>query len=475
MHRRGTTAEWKQLGSELIPYEGEIVIEICEDNQHRLKIGDGVHTYEQLSYLVAGDTPVTQSIIRQATVTLYADNWAQRSDDKWYQDVEVVGTTVTAQDKIDLQLNAEQVSVFRKKGLGFVTENNGGIVSVCCVGKQVPENDYTIQVTVLNVDEIVNEVIVGNTIATPNPAEIYVGDGDMPETATMQIIFDGSGEGGITVPTKMSDLENDVGYITRDEILEEVVVGEIDENALNELLIDKCGDVQNYGEFVTALRSNRDNPGFIDLGLIEEINGVVDENGNKGVLAEELAFEVTFRIDEADTVEDTAIFGARRAKDTNHYSVYGRSDMPRIAVAFAYYGGNPNLTQLLNYELGKIYSVRFGANGATISANGVPAAETNIIGSYTEIKEGVTFPYEKNMYLFALNQTGTITSSNPFGAQNVFGNGGTKAIYDFKIYVGDILIRHLKPYVNTRGIPCMKDIVNDREYPATKGALVAEV
>jgi hypothetical protein len=244
MHRRGTTAEWKQLGSKLIPYEGEIVIEICEDNRHRLKIGDGVHTYEQLSYLVAGDTPVTQSIIRQATVTLYADNWAQRSDDKWYQDVEVVGTTVTAQDKIDLQLNAEQVSVFRKKGLGFVTENNGGIVSVCCVGKQVPQNDYTIQVTVLNVDEIVNEVIVGNTIATPNPAEIYVGDGDMPETATMQIVFDGSGEGGITVPIKMSDLENDLGFITSSDIPDEIYVGDGDmpEDATLQFILDTSGE-----------------------------------------------------------------------------------------------------------------------------------------------------------------------------------------------------------------------------------------
>jgi len=166
-HRRGTTSEWQQIGAELIPYEGEIVIEICDDNQHRLKIGDGIHTYEQLAYMVAGDATVTQALIRIASITLDSTQWTQDSDDRWHQVVDVVGTTVTDRDKVDLQPSAEQWSVFREKKLAFVTENNGGVVSAYCVG-QVPQDSYTIQVAVLGAAEVAGDVIVGNTVTAPN-------------------------------------------------------------------------------------------------------------------------------------------------------------------------------------------------------------------------------------------------------------------------------------------------------------------
>lgn len=54
-HRRGTASDWANH-STLIPAEGEIVIEIDEINSlHKLKIGDGIHTYAELSYLQAGE------------------------------------------------------------------------------------------------------------------------------------------------------------------------------------------------------------------------------------------------------------------------------------------------------------------------------------------------------------------------------------------------------------------------------------
>ena len=47
-HRRGTSEEWKI--STVVPYEGELVIEECEDGTCRCKIGDGKNPFEYLSY-----------------------------------------------------------------------------------------------------------------------------------------------------------------------------------------------------------------------------------------------------------------------------------------------------------------------------------------------------------------------------------------------------------------------------------------
>lgn len=227
-HRRGTKEEW--ANSKEIPYEAEIVVELDEvTSQHKLKIGDGTTPYEDLGYLQAGGSDVTQAVARQATITLYVNEWQQHADKRWYQTVEVVGTTITAQDKVDLQPSPEQLSVFHKKDLAFVTENNNGVVSVYCVG-QVPQDDCTMQVTVLSVAEIVSEVIVGNTTTTPVPNEIYVGDGDMPEDATLQFVLDDSDEDLTQIPTKTSDLENDSGFITEDEVPSEIIISDTDED-----------------------------------------------------------------------------------------------------------------------------------------------------------------------------------------------------------------------------------------------------
>ena len=47
-HRRGTAEEWEQSG--IVPYNGEIVIEVCQDGTFKTKIGDGSHTFPELPY-----------------------------------------------------------------------------------------------------------------------------------------------------------------------------------------------------------------------------------------------------------------------------------------------------------------------------------------------------------------------------------------------------------------------------------------
>lgn len=86
-----------------------------------------------------------------ASVTLYANKWVQSAGEKrWHQEVIVANATITKYSKVDLQLSAEQITIFYEKDIAFVTENDGGKVTVYCIGR-VPENDYVIQATVSEV------------------------------------------------------------------------------------------------------------------------------------------------------------------------------------------------------------------------------------------------------------------------------------------------------------------------------------
>ncbi len=91
-----------------------------------------------------------------ASITLYADRkkWTQDSEKMWHQEVQVNNATITPYSKVDLQLNAEQLAMFYEKDIALVTENDGGTITVYCIGGGLPENDYTIQATV-------SEVLVG--------------------------------------------------------------------------------------------------------------------------------------------------------------------------------------------------------------------------------------------------------------------------------------------------------------------------
>jgi len=85
---------------------------------------------------------------RIAYVDLLAANWIGDSS-PYSHVVEIDGVTENSQ--VDLTPSIEQLVIFYEKDLGFVTENEGGIVTVYAIG-QKPENDYTIQVTITEVD-----------------------------------------------------------------------------------------------------------------------------------------------------------------------------------------------------------------------------------------------------------------------------------------------------------------------------------
>lgn len=82
-----------------------------------------------------------------ASIALLASGWVGE-ESPYSQVVEVEGATENSQ--VDLTPSIEQLSVFYQKDLAFVTENDGGVVTVYALGDK-PANDYEIQVTITEV------------------------------------------------------------------------------------------------------------------------------------------------------------------------------------------------------------------------------------------------------------------------------------------------------------------------------------
>lgn len=167
-HRRGTTSQWAN-NTTMIPLEGEIVIELDEENGlHKLKIGDGVHSYAELAYLMAGDEIVTQVLAetKPRIVTVeFPLNWTKDNDNKYSQTLTLDG--ITKNSRLDLQPTAEMLAEFKQLGLVFVTENNGGTITVYSVGN-MPTKAYTIQATIIETECDGQDIpVVGIPVGSP--------------------------------------------------------------------------------------------------------------------------------------------------------------------------------------------------------------------------------------------------------------------------------------------------------------------
>lgn len=81
-------------------------------------------------------------------VSLPAANWVGDAN-LHSQVVSIEGVTENSQ--VDLTPSVDQLVIFYEKDLTFVTENDGGVVTVYAIG-QKPTNDYTMQVTITEVN-----------------------------------------------------------------------------------------------------------------------------------------------------------------------------------------------------------------------------------------------------------------------------------------------------------------------------------
>ena len=88
------------------------------------------------------------SVPRVSEVTLLANKWLGDVS-PYHQVVEIAGTTEYSQ--VDLKPSTEQLDIFHDKDIALVTENEDGVVTVYLIGKK-PENDYTMQVSITEVN-----------------------------------------------------------------------------------------------------------------------------------------------------------------------------------------------------------------------------------------------------------------------------------------------------------------------------------
>lgn len=70
---------------------------------------------------------------------------------RYGQIVNVNNATITKYSKVDLQITSEQMVIFHEKDLAFVAENDNGVITIYCIGS-IPQNDYTIQAVVTEVN-----------------------------------------------------------------------------------------------------------------------------------------------------------------------------------------------------------------------------------------------------------------------------------------------------------------------------------
>lgn len=152
-HRRATRASLSNK-YDLVPLEGELIVEFDEANSlHRLKIGDGIHSYPELSYLMAGDEVLTQALPNIIEITLNKDKWVEDGENPVYYYQEVAIEDASKNSRLDLQPDIDMLAEFQKLGLVFTTKNVDGVISVCSVGNK-PVETYTMQATLIAADVI---------------------------------------------------------------------------------------------------------------------------------------------------------------------------------------------------------------------------------------------------------------------------------------------------------------------------------
>ena len=114
----------------------EIEVEAVEDIIHEPSIEERISILEENKFAKNVNS-----------ITLYADAWTGDAS-PYSQVVDIPG--ITENSKVDLQPSAEQLTIFYDKDIAFVTENEGGVLTVFCIG-QKPANDYTIQTVITEV------------------------------------------------------------------------------------------------------------------------------------------------------------------------------------------------------------------------------------------------------------------------------------------------------------------------------------
>ncbi len=113
-------------------------------------ISNDAGAYMDLEYVMDAKKyidSIMKSVPRVVSVSLPAAKWAG-SGTLYSQVVSISGITENSQ--VNLTPTVEQMSTFYEKDITFITENDGGVVTVYVIG-QKPQNDYTIPANIVEV------------------------------------------------------------------------------------------------------------------------------------------------------------------------------------------------------------------------------------------------------------------------------------------------------------------------------------
>lgn len=149
------------MGANFTPIASTLInVEPIQHNCRKvlpLSFDDSLSYYEVICKLtekinavieVLDSIPLEGVFAKVTEVTLKADMW-EGDEHPYSQVIEIEGVTENSQ--VNLTPSVEQLVVFYEKDLSFVTENVGGVVTVYAIG-QKPQNDYTVQVTITEVE-----------------------------------------------------------------------------------------------------------------------------------------------------------------------------------------------------------------------------------------------------------------------------------------------------------------------------------
>lgn len=140
-------------------------------------------------------------------VTLSAAAWGGEGE-KWHSQV-VTCKDFTEKCQVDLTPSLQQLEIFYEKDLTFLTQNKDGVVTVFAIG-QKPLNDYTIQVTLTEVDVPDGAEIWGVTVGTPMNPEIIAAkvevDGELSQMSNNAVQ-------NKAVAAKFAEVETTIGNI----------------------------------------------------------------------------------------------------------------------------------------------------------------------------------------------------------------------------------------------------------------------
>ena len=177
---------------------------------------------------INGVTYNVTHVVPTSTVTLPANAWvADELDGEIAYSQVVVLPGVTAHTMVDLQPSPEQLVLFHKKVLGFVTENENGVVKVYAIGDK-PANDHVIQTTLTEVERTgkIRSNTVGTTMPRPDweqadptkadyiknkPSFIKTINGVAPDENGNVDVVGGTGTGNTN--NAVMSVKNDTGWI----------------------------------------------------------------------------------------------------------------------------------------------------------------------------------------------------------------------------------------------------------------------